>query len=102
MIEIKHASELGENSKKKISEIIVDGFGKHLTFFSKDDKKLAEALEHMFVLDVFYVAMIDGEIAGITVCTNGKTSSINHNKRELIRHLGLSTLCLNANFKNLQ
>jgi hypothetical protein len=33
MIEIKHASELGENSKKKISEIIVDGFGKHLTFF---------------------------------------------------------------------
>lgn len=88
MIEIRRASELGENTRKKISEIFVDGFGKELTFFSKDSKQLARALEHMFVLDVFYVAIIDGEIAGITACTNGRMTSTVSNKKELIKHLG--------------
>jgi ribosomal protein S18 acetylase RimI-like enzyme len=97
MIEVKRASELGENSKKKISEIFVDGFGKHLTAFSKDYKKLADAFEHMFVLDVFFVAVIDGEIAGITACTDGKISCINHNKKELIKHLGF----LKGTFANI-
>jgi ribosomal protein S18 acetylase RimI-like enzyme len=88
MIEIKRASKLGENTKKKMSEIFVDGFGKDLTFFSEDKEKLAEALEHMFVVDVFYCALIDGEMAGITACTNGKVSSVYLNKQELRKHLG--------------
>lgn len=88
MIKVKLASELGAPVKKNISEIFVDGFGQHFTFFSKDKRKLAAALEHMFVLDVFYVAMIDGEIAGITACTNGKDSCIAQNKKELGKHLG--------------
>ncbi|WP_180850394.1 hypothetical protein [Bacillus sp. UMB0893] len=50
-IEIKRASELEENTKKKMSEIFVDGFGKDLTIFSKDKEKLVKALEHMFVDD---------------------------------------------------
>jgi ribosomal protein S18 acetylase RimI-like enzyme len=89
MIEIKRASELGENTRKKVSEIFVDGFGKELRFFSKDSQQLAKALEHLFVLDVFYVAIIDGEIAGITACTNGPMTSTVSNRKELIRHLGL-------------
>ncbi|TYR81895.1 GNAT family N-acetyltransferase [Priestia megaterium] len=87
-MEIKHASELGENSKKKISEIFVDGFGQHFTFFSKNNKKLIDAFEHMFVMDVFYAAIIDGEITSITACTNGKGSSVYLNKKELRKHLG--------------
>ena len=53
MIEVLCAKELGDAAKKRISEIFVDAFGHHLSFFSKDKNKLAEALEHMFVLDVF-------------------------------------------------
>jgi hypothetical protein len=30
----------------------------------------------MFNLDVFYIAVIDGEIAGIAACTDGKVSSV--------------------------
>lgn len=70
MIEIKKANELGESTRKQISEIFVEGFGELHTFFSKDRRKLAIAFEHMFVLDVFYVALVDGEIAGITACTD--------------------------------
>ncbi|UOQ93300.1 GNAT family N-acetyltransferase [Halobacillus shinanisalinarum] len=42
----------------------------------------------MFVLGVFYVAIIEGEIAGMTACTNGEFSSVYLNKKELRKHLG--------------
>ncbi|GAA0377495.1 GNAT family N-acetyltransferase [Bacillus horti] len=88
MIKVVHAKEVNMDVRKKISEVYIDGFGEHLNFFSKDRKKLERALEHMFNLDVFYVALIDGEIAGITACTDGTVHSINHNKKELRKHLG--------------
>lgn len=88
MIEIKHALELGESARKSISDIFADGFGEHLAFFSKDKEKLANALAHMFVLDVFYVALVDGEMAGITACTDGTISSVNPSRQELRKHLG--------------
>lgn len=88
MIEIKKASELGDSIRKQISEIFVEGFGDLHAFFSKDTSKLVKAFEHMFVLDVFYVALIDGEIAGITACTDGQIMPIDHNKKELKKHLG--------------
>lgn len=89
MIEVKSAKVLGEGARQKISEIFVDGFGEHLRYFSNDTQTLADALAHMFVLDVFYVAVSDGEIAGITACTDGTVSSIKHNWRVLTRHLRL-------------
>jgi ribosomal protein S18 acetylase RimI-like enzyme len=88
MIEIKCASELGDNAKRKISEIFVNGFGEHLKYFTKDNTKLVEALEHMFVTDVFYVAIIDDEFAGIAACINGESSTVYLNKKELRKHLG--------------
>ena len=42
----------------------------------------------MFILDQFYVAIADGEIAGVTACTDGKTLSVRLNKKELRKHLG--------------
>lgn len=100
MIEIKKANELGESTRKQISEIFVEGFGDLHTFFSKDRRKLAKAFEHMFVLDVFYVAIVDGEIAGITACTDRKIMPIDHSKKELMNHLGfLKGIFANIVFK---
>ena len=42
----------------------------------------------MFNLDVFYIAVIDGEIAGIAACTDGKVSSVHLKSQELKKHLG--------------
>lgn len=90
MIEVKLASEIGigDSTRQQISHVFVDSFGEHLAFFSKDTNKLEKAFEHMFVLEVFYVAVLDGEIAGITTCSEGNMNVINHNKQELIKHLG--------------
>ncbi len=89
MIEVLCAKELGDTAKKRISEIFVDAFGHHLSFFSKDKNKLAEALEHMFVLDVFHVALIKGEIAGMAACTSSDIHSVNHDRSELRKHFGI-------------
>lgn len=35
MIEIKKANELGESTRKQISEIFVEGFGELHTFFQR-------------------------------------------------------------------
>lgn len=82
------ASEFGNDVKIKISKIFVDGFFQWLHFFSKDKDKLIKAFSHMFNLDVFYIAVIDGEIAGITACTDGKVSSVHLKRQELKKHLG--------------
>ncbi|HAX51395.1 MAG TPA: hypothetical protein DEG06_10695 [Lachnospiraceae bacterium] len=58
MIEIKLASKLPFDPRKRMGEIFADGFYKDLAFFTKDKNKLAMAFAHMFVLDVFYVALV--------------------------------------------
>jgi ribosomal protein S18 acetylase RimI-like enzyme len=89
MIEVKSTLSFGENIRRRMSEIFVDGFGKHFTFFSQDKEVLIRAFEHMFVLDVFYVAILDGKIVGIGACTDGKAYSVEPKWRELLTHFGL-------------
>lgn len=105
MIEVIRASEIGESARAGISAVFVDGFGKHFTYFSKDPARLTRALAHMFVLDLFYVARVDGQIAGITACTNGRELCIQHSRRELVRHLGmvrgtLASMAFSSFFQN--
>jgi ribosomal protein S18 acetylase RimI-like enzyme len=87
-IEVVRAAELGESHRRAIAEVFVDGFGPDFSYFSDDPAKLADALEHALVLDVFYVALVDGRPAGITACTDGRRPSFQHDRRELRRHLG--------------
>lgn len=42
----------------------------------------------MFNLEVFYVAVINGEISGIAACTDEKISSVHLVRKELKKHLG--------------
>lgn len=86
-MQIIRANELGGSARKSISDIFVAGFMQWLKYFSKDAEKLSRAFAHMFVLDVFYVAIIDGDIAGIAACTNGKTPPVCIKAGEFRRHL---------------
>ena len=74
--------------RKQMGEIFAEGFTQWLTFFSKDQNIIAKAFAHMFVLEHFYVAVIDGEIAGVCACTDGQSLSVKLNKKELRKHLG--------------
>lgn len=60
-----------------------------LKFFSKDKEKLTLAFMHMFQKNKFYAAMENDKIIGITACTDGKSSPVKLNKKELCRHLGI-------------
>jgi ribosomal protein S18 acetylase RimI-like enzyme len=88
-MEIKRAVEFDDNIREKISEIFVDAFRKDLIFFSKDSIKLMKAFSHMFVLEYFYVAVIDNQIAGITACVEKGHFCIKHSNKILIQHLGI-------------
>lgn len=87
-MKIIHASEFGNDTKMKISKIFVDGFFQWLHFFSEDKDKLVKAFSHIFNLEVFYVAVIDGDIAGIAACTDGKVPSVHLESKELKKYLG--------------
>ncbi len=72
----------------EMSRIFVDGFYQWLKFFSKDKKKLAKAFSHAFQLDVFHLAIIDQEIAGMTALNDGSKPTLILDKKELRKHLG--------------
>jgi ribosomal protein S18 acetylase RimI-like enzyme len=101
LMEIKLAKDLGGNINEKISALFVEAFGKELKIISKDTSKLTKAFLHMFVLDYFYVGIIDNEIAGMMVCADREHYCIKHNKKILVNNLGLvKGLLANMIFKN--
>lgn len=77
------------NVREGMAELFGEGFAQWLGFFSKDQVKITQTFAHMFVLDQFYVAMVDGKVAGMVACTDCKTLSVRLDKKELRRHLGL-------------
>lgn len=85
---VMKADKVDFDVREQISEISSEGFTQWLVFFSKDKKTIAKAFAHMFVLDQFYVAIANNKIAAITACTDGYTSSVKLNKKELREHLG--------------
>jgi ribosomal protein S18 acetylase RimI-like enzyme len=89
MIEIVPARELGEAYRRPITNVFVDAFGRDFAYFSEDPARLADAFEHMLVLDVFHVALIEGEPAGIAACTDGRQESLVPRGGPLRRHFGL-------------
>ncbi|MEV0618433.1 GNAT family N-acetyltransferase [Nonomuraea sp. NPDC050404] len=89
MIDVVRATDLGDEHRRAITEIFVDGFGPEFSAFSKDPARLTDAFEHALPLDLYWVALVDGEPAGITALTDGTRLSFRHDGRELRRHLGL-------------
>jgi hypothetical protein len=77
-MEIKLAKNFNENIQEKISELFVEAFEKDLKIISKDTHKLVKAFSHMFVLDYFYVGIINNEIAGMMVCVDKEHYCIKH------------------------
>jgi len=83
------ASELSFDPRPQMGTIFAEGFyDQGLKYFAKDKEKLAKALEHIFVLENFYVAVDDKEIMAFVGCTDKKSPPIRLNKKILVRELG--------------
>lgn len=88
MIKIFSANDFDESINEKMSYIFVEGFYQWLKFFSIDKDRLFRAFRHMFNRDVFYVAKIDGQIAGIAALNSNITKTVQLNQKEFYKHLG--------------
>lgn len=86
---IVKADETDLDVRAQMGNIFADGFTQWLGYFSKDKNVIAKAFSHMFVLEQFYVAVTDDEVAGVAACTDGESQSVKLNAKELRKHLGL-------------
>mgnify|MGYP003585205058 CR=1 FL=1 len=75
--------------RRRVTEVYVRSFAADFVAFSKDPEKLADAFEHMLLLDRFYVAFVDGVPAGLASLTQGDETLFAPRWPEIRRHLGL-------------
>ncbi|MCR1971860.1 hypothetical protein AAGC94_20455 [Clostridium sporogenes] len=88
------ADKINFDVRTQMSEIFAEGFIQWLEYFSKDKDTIAKAFAHMFVLDQFYVAVLDNKIAAIAACTDCRTLAVRLDKKELRKHLGTLKVAL--------
>ncbi len=68
-MEIKRAAEFGDNIREKLGELYVNAFYDDvLKYFSKNKTKLIKIFACSFLLECFYVAIMDNEIIGMVAC----------------------------------
>ncbi|MFI7081449.1 GNAT family N-acetyltransferase [Micromonospora sp. NPDC049903] len=90
MVVVERGDELGAGYRRRITEVYVRSFAADFVAFSRDTGKLADAFEHMLLLERFYIALVDGEPAGLASFTEGDQTLFAPRWRELRRHLGLA------------
>lgn len=88
MITIHRADRLGETFRRPTAEVLARGFAEDFAFFSKDPDRVADAFAHMVIMDRFYVALADGEPAGLASITTGNEECFAPHWSQLRRHLG--------------
>ncbi|MCL1998176.1 MAG: GNAT family N-acetyltransferase [Turicibacter sp.] len=81
------ADKLDFDPRPQMGEIFVDGFGQHMSVFSRDKKRLTRAFAHIFNLSDFYVAHENGIIKAMTACTSG-AAPVRFDKAACQRELG--------------
>ena len=89
MVDVERGDLLGEGYRRRVTEVYVRSFAKDFVAFSRDTGKLADAFEHMLLLERFHVALVDGEPAGLASLTEGDQTLFTPRWREIRRHLGL-------------
>ena len=85
MVYIRNAKETDRNS---VALCIAEGFEKDFSVLCKDNQKVANAIATGLNIERFYVADINGDIAGVMAISdcNGRAARVN--KKSLKTHLG--------------
>jgi ribosomal protein S18 acetylase RimI-like enzyme len=90
VVVVERGDKLGEIYRRRITEVYVRSFEEDFVAFSRDTGKLADAFEHMLLLERFYIALVDGEPAGLASLTEGDQTLFAPRWREIRRRLGLA------------
>ena len=86
MIHIRKASETDRDA---VAMCIVEGFEKDFSILCKDNQKVADAIANGLNMEKFYVADVDGNVAGVLAISdcNGRAAKVE--KVSLKKQLGL-------------
>ena len=89
-MEIKRAIEFGDDIRERLSEVYVNAFYDDvLKYFSKDKAKLKKVFAYGFLLEYFYVAIIDNKIVGVVACMGKDEFCFKCNIKMLVKYLGI-------------
>jgi ribosomal protein S18 acetylase RimI-like enzyme len=89
-MEIKRAIELGDGIRERLGEIYVNAFYDDvLKYFARNKAKLIKVFARGFLLEYFYVALIDNEIVGMAACMGKDKICIKYSIKTLVKYLGV-------------
>ncbi len=87
-ITIKRMADYEYNVRYEAADVFVDGYYRELSFLNKDKEKLKSAFKNTFHPDVFYLAEIDGKIAGILACADCRQRAMTIDKAVMKKEFG--------------
>jgi len=87
-VEYLKATELSFDSRRQISALVVDAYYDLVKHFKKDNQ-ITDVLAQSLLLEYFYVACENGEIASIIACKKDKPPPVKLDKKVFVKYLGL-------------
>lgn len=87
-IEVVRADSLGERGRHAAATLFAHGFAQDFTAFSREPDRLAAAFEPIILAERFYLALRDGEPAGIATLTEPDQEVFDPRWAPLRQHLG--------------
>jgi len=90
LIDVIRGDVLGEPHRRRIAEVLTQGFAEDFAYFSRDPATLADLFEPMLLLDRFHVALIDGQPAAVASLTEGAQQCFDPRWSQMRRTLGFT------------
>jgi len=88
-MEYLKATDIPFDPRMQISELVVEAYYDLIVNFKKDIPKITTVLAQSLLLEYFYVAVENGEVASIVACKENKPPPVKLDKRVMVKHLGL-------------
>lgn len=99
VLHIKPMTE-APGTETEVAMVFVDSYYNELASISTNKEKLVRIFRPAFVKEAFYVAIMDGSVAGIMACSDNAIRAIHIHKDDLTENLGL--IKGNLAYKRLQ
>jgi len=89
MLEVKRMDEIKEDITTNVSMVFVDSFYDDLKALTHSKEKLIRIFKNSFVKEKFYIALMDGNVAGILACSDNGGRAFIIRKEDVIQNLGI-------------
>lgn len=88
VIEIVPMRDCGEHARREAALVFADGYGRELSFLSRDRNNIADTFAPMINPDAFYLAVKNGAVIGILACSDRSKRAMNLDRTRLRESFG--------------